>query len=231
MPDMPVGKRMSVHSQPHHYQRGDRVVHPRRPEWGAGVVRQAQTITHQGQQAQRLAVDFPNRGRVTLNTAVAPLKPANTDTESKQETLTDMTRTRTASLSSTEVGSGWLEQLEQATRNRSHELWELPEQMTDPFASTQSRLDATLDSYRFSTEARSLIDWACMQTGLDDPLTKYTRQELEQAFPRFARDRDQHLASLVRQIKRNGRQALLSETLQTTRHPAARAALTKAMRH
>ncbi|MFA9479207.1 hypothetical protein ACERK3_13020 [Phycisphaerales bacterium AB-hyl4] len=142
-----------------------------------------------------------------------------------------MTRTQSSQSLGNDVGSGWLEQLEQATRNRSHELWELPDTMTDPFASTRSRLQATLESYRFSTDARSLIEWATMQTGLNDPLTKYTRQELEQAFPRFARDRDQHLSSLVRQIKRNGNAAVLNETLQATRQPAARTALAKAIRN
>ncbi|MEX1017480.1 MAG: DUF3553 domain-containing protein [Phycisphaeraceae bacterium] len=222
-------------SQPekHHYQRGDEVVHPRRPEWGTGVVRQAQPITHQGVRAQRLAVDFANRGRVVINTAVAPLQPARqTQTTAKEQSST-MTRTpsSTSGNLSNEVGSGWLEQLEQSTRNRSHELWELPDNMTDPFASPKKRLLATLESYRFSTDARSLIDWAVGQTGLNDPMSKYTRQELEQAFPRFARDRDQHLAALVRQIKRNGEQHLLSEALQSTRHPAARTALAKAIRH
>ena len=198
---------------------GDRVVHPARPEWGEGTVRQAQPINHQGTTAQRLVVEFTNRGRAVINTAVAPLTP--------REQATNMTRTTTGSPTSRR---GWLDELEHATRNASHELWELPEAMTDPFASAKSRLEATLDSYRFSTEARSLIDWAVMQTGLEDPLSKYTRQELEQAFPRFARDRDQHLKALVFQLKRSGQAALLAEAQRNARNNAARNALNKAMR-
>ena len=53
--------------------------------------------------------------------------------------------------------------------------------MVDPFSSATERLKATLDNFRFNAQARPLIDWAIAQTGLDDPLTLYTRQELEQA--------------------------------------------------
>lgn len=205
----------------HRFHRGDVVHHPRKPEWGQGVVKDAQPIRHQGTPAQRLAIEFANKGRVIINTAVAPLAPKASQ---------DSTMSRTSiPTSSSEVG--WLTKLEKATGNRSDELWELPEAMTDPFTSLARRLEATLESYRFNTTARSLIDWAVVQTGLDDPLSKYTRHELEQAFPRFARDRDQHLHSLIRQLKRNGEQHVLSETLQKTQHPGARAALAKALRH
>lgn len=206
-------------SDPHRFQRGDLVVHPRRPEWGQGVVKDANPINHQGTLAQRLAVEFANKGRVVINTAVAPLAPKGSSN----------LMTRTGSPESNAAG-GWLSQLEQATGNGSHELWELPEAMTDPFAPVGRRLQATLESYRFDTSARSLIDWAVVQTGLDDPLSKYTRHELEQAFPRFARDRDQHLNQLVRQIKRSGDQATLQDAMRQAKLPAARSALSKAMR-
>lgn len=182
-------------------------------------MREAHSITHEGVVAQRVVVTFSNRGRVVINTAVAPLVRSE-----QAERMTQMT---------TGTGTsrrGWLDQLEQATHNASHELWELPEPLTDPFASPRSRLDATLDSYRHSTEARSLIDWAVIQTGLEDPLSKYTRQDLEQAFARFARDRDRHLVGLVRQLKRAGQQALLKEAQRAATTNAARNALNKAMR-
>ncbi|MFP4145772.1 MAG: DUF3553 domain-containing protein [Phycisphaeraceae bacterium] len=203
---------------PPRYQRGDVVYHARRPEWGQGVVRNASSITHQGQSAQRLAVDFSHRGRMTLNTAVAPLTTRQED----RTTMNPAGRSTTA-------GGGWLAELERATNNSSHELWNLPEALTDPFASPAKRLEATLDTYRFDTSPRSLIEWAVMQTGLEDPLSKYTRPELEQAFPRFARDRDAHLQQLVRQLKRSDR-SRLDAILQQTRQPAAKNALSKAMR-
>jgi hypothetical protein len=209
------------------FKRGDLVVHPRRPEWGNGVVKDAQPIQHENQPAQRLTVQFANKGRVILNTAIAPLA------------LKGLTQTMARSISSsprsagsaTSASAGWLDQLERSSNGHAHELWELPEAMTDPFASLTRRLEATLETYRFSTEPRSLIDWAVAQTGLSDPLSKYTRHELEQAFPRFARDRDQHLQSLVRTLKRNNQRQLLNQVLAGTRLPAARSALDKAIRN
>jgi hypothetical protein len=201
------------------FQRGDLVVHPRRPEWGCGVVKDARPIQHENEAAQRLTVEFANKGRVIINTAVAPLAPKGP------------TETMTRSITSPPRSGGWLEQLERSSNGQAHELWELPAAMTDPFAPIARRLDATLDSYRFSTEPRSLIDWAVAQTGLNDPLSKYTRHELEQAFPRFARDRDQHLQSLVRTIKRSSERHLLTQALAAAHTPAARAAMEKAIRN
>ncbi len=201
------------------FERGDVVTHPSRPEWGQGVVRQAASLQHQGQFAQRLTIDFANKGRVVINTAVAPLAPKGKGTDHSMTTA-----------NTTSSGKGWLDRLEKANSGSKHELWDLPHDMTDPFASLGQRLTATLNSFRFSTEARALIDWAVAQTGLDDPLSKYTRHELEQAFPRFARDRNNHLHDLVRQLKRRNERRLLDQIRSKTRVPAARAALDKAIK-
>jgi len=137
----------------------------------------------------------------------------------------------TQTASSTSNGKGWLDQLEAQRSGKAHELWDLPDALSDPFTSDAQRLAATLDQYRFSTEARSLIEWATQQTGLHDPLTKYTRHDLEQAFPRFLRDLDQHLKGLVRTFKHRNDQASLLRARNATRWPAAQKALDKALRH
>ncbi len=124
---------------------------------------------------------------------------------------------------------GWLDELEQSSTS-SHELWALPDALRDPFAAPAQRLRATLETYRFSTEPRALLDWARGQTGLDDPLSKYTRTELEQAFPRFARDRDQHLRTIVKDLKRKGDQASLKAAMKGGLAPQAQSALDKAIR-
>ncbi|MEZ6192751.1 MAG: DUF3553 domain-containing protein [Phycisphaerales bacterium] len=197
------------------YQQGDVVTHPRRPEWGQGVVKAAQAIVHQGNAAQRLSVEFANHGRVVINTAVAPLAP-----KGKKTTMS----------SSIAASKGWLDQLERSNKN-SHELWELPEALTDVFSSDLQRLSATLDSYKYTTEPRPLIDWAVVQTGMNDPLTKYTRHDLEQAFARFARNRDQHLKELVRQLKRNGKHQTLVQARSQCKVLAGQTALERALRH
>lgn len=204
------------------YQVGDRVVHQTRPEWGQGTVRQAQPIRHDDQPAQRLVVDFSRHKRVTLNSAVAPLRPAQAD-QTQPDTPEKHSHMSTTNTSSDQ---GWLAQLEQA-QTGGHELWDLPEATTDPFASLADRIQATLDTYRFSTDPKSLIDWAAVQTGLKDPLSKYTRHELEQAFPRFTRDRDKHLKELIWQAKK-GSPDTLKQVRRGIRHPKAQSAFDKA---
>ncbi len=199
------------------YRAGDEVVHPSRPEWGTGIIRRTDAIVAADGGAQRLTVDFSNRGRVIINTEIAALLP-------KEGTASMSTHTSSA------TSSGWIGTLEQASKNGpTHELWNLPDAMTDPFTSVAQRLSATLDSFRFSTAPRSLIEWACAQTGLQDPLSKYTRQQLEQHFSRFARDRNLHLKQLVQQLKRNGKQQVLRQARRTIRYPEAQSVLDKAL--
>jgi hypothetical protein len=235
-------------STPIRFAKGDTVRHPKRPEWGQGKVRDLQAIAQpDGSRAQRLTVDFANEGRKLINTAVAPLirdaaapeKPSkpralrNTpDAPLPSHTRKKATATATApangSGDSAAGGSGWLDALDGSTQ--SNELWDLPEDVSNPFASLGERLKAILQTFRYSTEPRALIDWAVAQTGLNDPLSKYTRHELEQAFPRYARDRDQHLRDLVRQLKRNNEYATLKDAGRGL-FPAAQSALDKAIRN
>jgi hypothetical protein len=199
-------------------------MHARRPEWGDGVVDRATTVVHEGRPAQRVIVRFAHQGLVTLNTGIAPLirKDAN-----NMGTTTTSTTTNTP----TNTGNGWLGSL--GEKQNGEELYHLPEAMTDPFASHGRRLQATLDSFRFGTdprEPRLLLDWAVAQTGLNDPLSKYTRHELEQAFPRFVRDRDNHLFELVKLMKRGGSSDVIQKALRETRYPSAKNALQRAIR-
>ena len=236
-------------STPIRFAKGDTVRHPKRPEWGVGTVRDLQAIAQpDGSRAQRLTVDFANEGRKLINTAVAPLERAGTAKPAKPEkpktrrntpegplpSHSRLTATAAATNGSSDAGkttsaggSGWLDALDGSSQ--SNELWDLPDDLTNPFANVPERLKATLQTYRFSTEPRSLIDWAVAQTGLNDPLSKYTRHELEQAFPRYARDRDQHLRDLVKQLKRNNDFAALKDAGRGL-FPAAQSALDKAIR-
>jgi hypothetical protein len=226
------------------FQNGDVVVHPRRREWGDGVVEQTTTIQHDGRTAQRLVVRFAHHGRVQINTAVAKLepkgvkvvkgpagpKPFNTRPaldlhENRAHAATPVPTAMPTGTPDPNDDSGWLATLE--SRSPAELLAKLPSQLTDPFGSPAERLKAALDVYRFSTSARSLIDWAIAQTGLHDPLSRYSRHELEQAFPRFARNRDDHLWELARELKHAGRSDLLREAARTVRHPQARSILQK----
>ena len=78
----------------------------------------------------------------------------------------------------------------------------LPEAATDPFTSLEARLKATLTLYRFTDQGGSLLDWAAAQSALKDPLSEFSRHDLERLFQRFAFVRDEHLKKLVQEILR-----------------------------
>jgi len=200
---------------PQPYRRGDQVYHTKRPEWGIGEVDHACSITHQGKPAQKLTVTFRHKGRVTLNTAVAPL--------ATKETEAPMTSTNP----NASTNGGWLASLES---DGGDELSAMPHATNDLFTSLEQRLEATLDTFRFSTEPRSLIEWAIAQTGHADPLTHYTRHELEEGFQRFEHNRRKHLKELVGELRREAKSDVVNQAVKNARHPGAADALRKAAR-
>ncbi|HVZ95047.1 MAG TPA: DUF3553 domain-containing protein [Phycisphaerales bacterium] len=158
------------------FKYGDRVVHAARPEWGTGVVTGVQNVAEAGVPSQRLTLRFDRAGLKTISTAQAEIRPASeADVVAEPEAPVN-------------GEAGWLQSLERLSPLEL--MTRMPEAASDPFASMASRLKATFDLYRFSNQGSSLLDWAAMQTGLRDPLTKFTRQELEQFFHRFALERD-----------------------------------------
>ena len=60
-----------------------------------------------------------------------------------------------------------------------------------------------LDLYRFERSSRALMDWAVAQSGLDDPLSRFSRHELEELFERWVTQRDAHLGRLVQESRRD----------------------------
>lgn len=207
---------------------GDKVAHPNKPEWGRGVVMQAQPVTHDGIEAQRLRINFANKPNTTINTAIAPLVSGDA-MDDKPLLPKGFGQDMSMSANTDKLGAGWLDQLEGKTGGR-RELWDLPDACNDPFSSDEEQLDATLDTFKYSTDPGPLFQWAVVQTGLDDPLSKHTRVELEQAFPRYTRDRDNRLFELVRLMKRNGQIELLRRKAQQCKHRTGRQMLEKAIR-
>lgn len=197
---------------------GDIVIHPKRPQWGDGRVVSAIKINHEGQVGQRLVVRFANHGQTTINTAVVPLI--------SKETVSDMSSTTSYSHS----GQGWLDALSRDANG--HELFKLPEELIDPFATLEKRFEATLISIKRlpdGKDPRGLLDWAVGQTGMNDPLTKYTRPELEQAFSRFARNREQHLAGLIKQLRAKGKLSYVQQIQRKAVTPVVKQALARAI--
>ena len=184
--------RSSAHEAPWSF--GDRVKLASKPEWGIGVVSRAEPTRVKGELAWTVTVRFPNAGIKTLNTAGAVLERVEATTEEgggeAAQAFADADR----------VGDDDL--LGPAAQKRVEALMlELPEPCTDPFRSIASRIESTLELYRFDTSGRGLVDWAVAQTGLDDPLSRFNRHELEQHFTKWAGERDRHLARMVFEAK------------------------------
>jgi hypothetical protein len=95
---------------------------------------------------------------------------------------------------------GWLEKAE--APSAIEVMSKLPSSATDPFTPFSARLKATIDLYRFTDSGGSLLDWAAAQSGLRDPLSRFSRHELEQLFRRFSFVRDEHLKRLVLDMKK-----------------------------
>ncbi len=190
---------------------GDSVLNTARPEWGPGTVTRAERVIHEGQAAQRLNVRFPTVGLKTLHTGAVDLVPADENSAAQ----------------SVAQRSGWIAELE---GNKPADIMvRLPADASDPFKSLWQRLQFTIGLYRFSREPRALTDWAVAQSGLTDPLTRFSRHELETFFDRWARNRDAHLVELVREASRTDQRqvdqllaAAQPEVRQVLRRPHAR---------
>jgi hypothetical protein len=172
------------------FEFGDRVRHAKRPEWGIGSVVKAEPVPGGG--AQRLTVRFGGAGVKTLDTGHAELQrvvepstsPVDDDASPK---VTDWDRMSE---------SDWLAPM--AQRKIEEAMVSLPEAARDAFRGLADRVKLTLDLFRFDRSGRSLVEWAVAQTGLDDPLSRFNRHELEQYFDRWSHERDQHLRRLLR---------------------------------
>lgn len=207
-PDEPISRkahlgRAAKHRQGSRYivtfRSGVKVVHQDRPEWGVGIVLTALRVGGDG--ATRLKVRFERAGLKTLSMPPAAI--------------------RTVESLAPEEGKDRLATLDDAAV--AEIMVALPEAVRDPFTSLENRLTATLALFRFTPDGGSLIDWATTQSGLVDPLTRFTRQSLEEMFTRFARRRDDHLKELVRESRRDHLKVIVK--VAQSAPPAARTAL------
>ncbi len=163
---------------------GDQVVHASKPEWGKGTVISAGATSHEGKPCQRLSVRFARAGLKTVMTGIAPIEPAG-------EVAAVLKPKVDAHHDPLPIASaGHKELLTIMTR--------IPEPARDPFASAAQRLKATLGLYRFEGSGGGLIDWAAMQSGLADPLSRFNRHELEEYYRMFEKNLHKHLSQVVR---------------------------------
>ena len=101
----------------------------------------------------------------------------------------------------------------------------LPDRATDPFMPPRARLEFIYSLYRFNRNGGSLIEWAMAQSGLDDPMSRFNRHELEQFFDRWSWERDRTLARTLEECRKAGDPI---DILIKQAPPAARRGLKKA---
>lgn len=197
---------------------GDKVVHLERPEWGTGVVTSVAGDSLDGKPCQRLTIRFERGGIKQLLSAIAHLVPA-----ADAPAIHPM-----ASNGMGGVGTGDHEHhddpLKAAVAGPSAKevMLRLPTPATDPFGTPRARLQATVNLYRFSEHGGSLLDWATMQSGLKDPMTRFNRHELEDLFRRWAMVRDEHFKKTIWEFKKND-PSLLADVMKTAPRSAQNA--------
>lgn len=116
--------------------------------------------------------------------------------------------------------------LDAALNNPVEMMTRLPESVTDPFLSLRKRTMAALTLYKFGETPSGLLDWAAVQTGLKDPMSRFNRHELEDFFVRFKIALDAHLKRLLKDVRKQD-PGFLPE-LQASASPAGQQALRRA---
>ncbi|MBO6513057.1 MAG: DUF3553 domain-containing protein [Phycisphaerales bacterium] len=173
------------------FQMGDRVIHASKPEWGVGIVATSSMGDHEGVPCQRLAIRFDRAGLKTVSTAFADIQPAG----DRVGVVTEK-----ESLQARDDGSS--NPIHNASAREIQDIMtKIPDAARDPFSTPAQRLKETLALYRFTASGGPLIDWAVMQSGLSDPLTKFTRPELEEFFGFFEKILWKHLGKMVREAR------------------------------
>ena len=175
------------------YRQGDELKLCTRPEWGTGKVTKVEHLTRDGERDQRLWVKFPNVGMKTILAGAAEIERVGEPLSGDDD----------HSFAARELSheSGWLGEI---MKDRPEEaMTSLPPECSDPFTSLQKRLERTLSLFRFEASGSSLIEWAIAQTGLDDPLSRFNRHELEAFFDQWRRARDEQTRRLVEESRKN----------------------------
>lgn len=180
---------------------GDKVVHTGKPEWGHGVISSAQKTTHEGQPCQMLTIRFDRAGIKTISTAFALLMAAEDAPSLPAEGTAYAPENGVTKSAGVTAGEAALTQSFGSPDIRAC-MVKLPEAATDPFTTAIARLKATLGLYKFTPTGASLLDWAAIQSGMADPMSRFNRHELEKFFEAFVVVRDQHLRKVVQEARK-----------------------------
>jgi hypothetical protein len=174
---------------------GVKVKNAARPEWGAGTVLRVQPVEVGVRKTFRVSVQFATGHRTLL---VPPARLVTPEREPQRE-------------------SGWLAGLGKNTLD--DRLRALPQQVVEVLGTPRERLSAVIPLYALRPESESLLRWAREQTGVSDPLTCWTRDELLVAFQDFCAQRDAHLRHVAALLKRSEGGTALAEAIASIPEP------------
>lgn len=178
------------------FEFGDRVRHGTRPEWGEGTVTKVEPLPADHGGGTRVSVRFQNAGLKTLHTGQVDI--FRLDDAGEKTASQGHCESPAAALLSDLDEDHWLGEVNR--RKLDSAMIALPESVRDPFANPESRLTTILDLYRFDDAEHGLIEWSRAQTDLDDPMSIFSRQELEQFFERWCYERDAFLARFLEEL-------------------------------
>ncbi len=168
---------------------GFKVCNPARPEWGVGTVLRVQSTTVAGKAVHRVSVQF-DTGHRTL--VVPPAQLAEPQAGPTRE-------------------AGWLDTA--AKQTLDDQLVQMPEEVREFLGTSTQRIVVLSRLYTLDEDGTGIIKWARSQTGVADPLTMWTRDELRQAFASFCRMRDKLLRSAAAQVRATAGQRAVDEAL------------------
>jgi hypothetical protein len=214
---------------------GDKVRHRQRPEWGIGSVTKTELLTRQGSRDQRLWIRFANAGLKTMLASVADLErldaaaaaPAG-QSGSKAPFQPGASIEETLVAREAAQEGGWLGAI--AKKRPEDAMVGLPASASDPFLPFAKRAEIVLGLYRFQPTGGKLIDWAVAQSGLDDPLARFNRHELEVFFERWTFERDLALVRLAQEARLSSESSAELERRVAAAPPALQPAIQKALR-
>lgn len=156
---------------------GQRVQNAARPDWGVGTVTRVERKSTAGSGIFRVSVQFNLGLKHVLVPPARLVVPQPEPTRQK----------------------GWLDSLGRNTLD--DRLRRLPTETLEVLGTPAQKLAALAKLYRWSDEASAIAKWARAQTGVGDPLSAWTRDEIEVAFRDFANERDAALRAAAARIK------------------------------
>ena len=197
---------------------GDRVTHPQYPEWGNGAVIKVENTAVQGGPTTRVTVRFSSAGLKSFVGDQLPLVLLDDEHIMPGDSVS--TRPAIAEVEDLER-TGLTQAVEQKLLEIMHTI---PLACRDPFNSAEHRLRRTLELYKYDMSGRGLMEWAMAQTGMDDPLTRFNRTELEAFFKQYSHDLNQHLSKLLSEMREEKTiiQRLVSEAPQRAQRAVAK---------